>query len=37
MDAQEFGVFIERAFAVLATMLGVDPMTLANEARGAVA
>lgn len=32
MDAAEFKVFMDRAFDVLATMLGVDPMTLAREA-----
>ena len=37
MDAQEYRVFFDRAMDVLASMLGVDPLSLLDEGREQVA
>lgn len=37
MDGAEFKAFMDRAFAVLAAMLGCDPVSLIEEAKGDVA
>jgi hypothetical protein len=37
MDGVEFKVFFDRALAVLADLIGCDPMTLVSEAQREVA